>query len=241
MSARWFSYPDAQAAAEACAHHILARLEDALSGRSYATLALSGGLTPRPLFERLAASRFPWHQVHLFWVDERAVAPTDPASYHRMAAECFITPARLPSRNVHRIQGELRPDVAARRYAEEIRQFFGLDPGEMPRFDVIHRGVGPDGHTASLFPGEPLLEDRENIAAAVYAEKLAQWRITLLPGVLLAASHTVFLVTGADKAEIVRAVFQEPYDPKRLPAQIASHHGRSVTWFLDREAARLLD
>lgn len=240
MSARWFSYPDARAAAEACAHHILARLEDALSGRSYATLALSGGATPRPLFEILGASRFPWRQVHVFWVDERAVPPTHPASYYKMAAECFLLPARVPTRNIHRIQGELMPDVAARRYVEEIREFFGLEPGEMPRFDVVHRGVGADGHTASLFPGDPLVEDRENIAAAVYVEKLGQWRITLLPGALLAASHTVFLVTGADKADIVRAIFQQPYDPLRLPAQIASHLGRSVTWFLDQEAARWL-
>lgn len=240
MSARWFSYPDPRAAAEACAHHILARLEDALSGRSYATLALSGGATPRPLFESLAKAAFPWQQVHLFWVDERAVPPTDPASNYKIAAECFILPARIPARNVHRIQGELMPEVAARRYIEDIRQFFGLDPGEMPRFDLIHRGVAPDGHTASLFPGEPLLDDREGIAAAVHVEKLGQWRITLLPGVLLAASHTVFLVTGADKAEIVRAVFHEPYDPKRLPAQMVSLHGRGVCWFLDQAAARLI-
>jgi 6-phosphogluconolactonase len=241
MSARWFSYPDARAAAEACAKHILARLEDALAGRSYATLALSGGATPRPLFESLAQAKFPWPQVHVFWVDERAAPPGDPASNYKTAAECFLLPARLPSRNVHRIQGELMPEVAARRYAEEIRQFFGLEPGEMPHFDVIHRGVGADGHTASLFPGEPLLEDRENIAAAVYVEPLAQWRITLLPGVLLAAKHTVFLVTGEDKAEIVRAVFHEPYNPMRYPAQMVSLHGRGVCWFLDQAAARLLE
>lgn len=241
MSARWFSYPDPRSAAEACAHNILARLEDALSGRAYATLALSGGATPRLLFECLARADFPWRQVHLFWVDERAVPPTHPASHYKMAAECFILPARIPSRNVHRIQGELMPDIAARRYVEDIRAFFGLEPGELPHFDVIHRGVGPDGHTASLFPGDPLLEDREGIAAAVYVEKLAQWRITLLPGVLLAAAHTVFLVTGEEKAEIVRAVFREPYDPVRLPAQMVSHHGRSVCWFMDQAAARLLE
>jgi len=240
MSARWFAYPDARSAAEACAHHILARLEDALSGRSFATLALSGGETPRPLLESLAKARFPWHQVHLFWVDERAVPPTHPASHYKMAAECLIQPARIPARNVHRIQGELMPDVAARRYVEDIREFFGLPASELPRFDVIHRGVGADGRTASLFPGDPLLEDREGIAAAVYIESLAQWRITLLPGVLLAAGHTVFLVTGAEKAEIVRAVFYDPYDPKRLPAQMVSHHGRGVCWFLDEAAAQLL-
>jgi 6-phosphogluconolactonase len=86
-----------------------------------------------------------------------------------------------------------------------------------------------------------LIDDREGIAAAVYVEKFHQWRVTLLPGALLAAKHTVFVVVGDDKAEAVRAVFQEEYDPKKYPAQIASHHGRGVTWFLDEPAARLMD
>jgi 6-phosphogluconolactonase len=101
--------------------------------------------------------------------------------------------------------------------------------------------MGPDAHTASLFPGDPLIDDREGIAAATFAEKLNQWRVTLLPGALLAANHTVFLVAGADKEEAVRAVFEDEYDPKKYPAQIASHHGRGVTWFLDEAAAGLLE
>lgn len=237
---RWFAYPDPKSAAEACAHHIISRLEEALAGRAYATLGVSGGTTPKPLFENLAAAKFPWDQVHVFWVDERVVPPSDPQSNYRLVAESFLLPARIPHRNIHRIPTELMPDVGARRYADEIRTFFGLQEGEMPPFDVIHRGVGADAHTASLFPGEAIIEDREGIAAAVYVEKLAQWRITLLPGVLLAARHTVFLVTGADKAEAVRAIFHEPYDPKRYPAQMVAHHGRGVAWFLDEAAARLM-
>jgi 6-phosphogluconolactonase len=116
-----------------------------------------------------------------------------------------------------------------------------LEDGEMPHFDVVHLGMGPDAHTASLFPGSPLIEDREHIAAAVFAPKLPNWRVTLLPGALLAAKHTVFLVAGEDKAEAVRAVFKDEYDPKKYPAQIASHHGRGVVWFLDAPAARLMD
>src|SRR5271157_3294979 len=109
------------------------------------------------------------------------------------------------------------------------------------RFDAVHRGMGPDAHSASLFPGDPLIGDRENIAAATFVEKFHQWRVTLLPGALLAASHTVFLVAGADKKEAVRAVFQDEYDPAKYPAQIASHHGRAVTWFLDSAAAELVE
>ena len=109
------------------------------------------------------------------------------------------------------------PETAAKRYIEEIREFFGLEPGEMPHFDVVHRGMGADAHSASLFPGDPLIEDREHIAAAVFSKAHNQWRVTLLPGVLLAAKHTVFLVTGQDKAEAVRAVFKEDYDPQEVP------------------------
>jgi 6-phosphogluconolactonase len=137
--------------------------------------------------------------------------------------------------------GELPPAVAAKRYTDDIREFFGLEAGEMPRFDVLHRGMGPDAHTASLVPGEPLIDDREGIAAAVYVEKFHQWRVTLLPGVLLAAKHTVVVVAGDDKAEAVRAVFQEEYDPKKYPAQLATHQGKGVTWFLDEAAARLME
>ena len=241
MGVRWHAYPDARSAAEACGHHVLARLEEALAGCEYATLTVSGGTTPKSMFEVLAAARFNWNKVHLFWVDERAVPPTDPNSNYKMAAESFLIPAKFPHRNIHRIHGEFMPDVAARCYATEIREFFGLEEGEMPHFDVIHRGIGTDAHTASLFPGEPWIDDREGIAAAVYIEKLAQWRITLLPGVLLAARHTVLLVTGTDKAQTVRAIFNEPYDPKRYPAQMVSHHGRGAAWFLDQAAASLME
>ena len=234
-------YQTPEEAAQTCAQHILALLDEALSGERDATFAVSGGSTPKLLFDRLSAVRFAWDRVHLFWVDERAVPPTDPQSNYRLAEEHLITPAHIPRRNVHRIHAELRPDVAAQRYVEEIREFFGSDGGELPSFDVMQRGMGADAHTASLFPGEPLIDDREGIAAAVYVEKLSQWRITLLPGVLLAARHTAMLVCGADKAEAVRDVFSGEYDPKRYPAQIVSHHGRRVHWFMDQAAARLLD
>jgi len=127
------------------------------------------------------------------------------------------------------------------RYTSEIGDFFGLEPGEFPHFDIVHRGMGPDAHTASLFPGDPLIDDRDNIAGCTYVEKFKQWRVTLLSGTLLAAKHTVFLVAGADKKEAVRAVFQEEYDPKKYPAQIGTHHGRGVTWFLDQAAAELVE
>jgi 6-phosphogluconolactonase len=237
----WHAYPDPKAAAEACGGFIIARLEEALADKEYATLAISGGSTPKPMFEWLAASRFPWRQVHLFWVDERAVPPTGSQSNYKLAAETFLNPAQVPRRNIHRVEAELMPEAAARQYAAEVRDFFGLEPGEMPHFDVIHRGIGPDAHTASLFPGEPMIEDHEGIAAVVHVEKLGSWRITLLPGVLEAAHYTAMLVAGADKAEPLRAIFGEPYQPKRYPGQLGTTNDRSITWFLDRAAARLIE
>ncbi len=241
MSIHSYKYADPAATAQACARHILATLETALAGEGEATIAVSGGTTPRLMFEEMARHRFDWSRVHLFWVDERSVPPTDPQSNYLMAETAFIVPAHFPRRNVHRIQGELQPDVAAARYSEEIRDVFGLGPGELPHFDIIHRGIGADRHTASLFPGEPLIEDRDNLTAAVYVEKLKSWRVTLLPGVLLNARHTVMLAAGADKAEAVRDVFSAPYDAMKYPAQLSSHGGRSVTWFLDEPAAALMD
>ena len=240
MSLHWYSFSDAKAAAEHAARHILSLLETALAGQDRATLAVSGGSTPKLMFEEMVKSGFGWERVHLFWVDERAAPPTDPNSNYKLANEFLIGPARIPPRNVHRIEGELVPERAAEHYTFAIQKFFGLEEGELPHFDVIQQGMGPEGHTASLFPDEPLIDDREGIAAAVCTPKPPPWRVTLLPGVLLAAHHTVFLVSGEDKAPAVKSVLQDDYNPKLLPAQVVSHHGRSVTWFLDDSASRLL-
>lgn len=244
MASRQFRYPDAALAAEACGRHILDLLDAAIAGTRPATLAVSGGSSPRPMFEIFARTRFPWDRVQLFWVDERAVPPTDPQSNFKLADDIWLTRAHFPQRNIHRIETELPPEIAARRYADEIRRCLELDDHAMPRFDVIHRGMGPDGHTASLFPGEPLLEDRGVIAAALWVEKLKMWRVTLLPGVLMAARHTAMLVTGADKAEALRATLYGDYDPKLYPAQLATRNATrsegSATWFLDEAAAARL-
>ena len=232
--------PDATAAAAACARYIADRLEEALSRAESATFAVSGGSTPKLLFDDLAVAALPWDRVHIFWVDERCVAPTDDQSNYKLANQHLIRPANIPEGNVHRIYGELSPAQAATRYAADITGFFGLEPDALPQFDVVHLGLGPDAHTASLFPGGPLIEDRKSIAGPAYVEKFQQWRVTLLPGVLVAARHIVFLAPGEDKAEAVRNVFEAEYDPPKYPAQLASRQGRGVTWFLDDAAAHLL-
>jgi 6-phosphogluconolactonase len=237
MSVQWFTRPDPRAAAAACARHISALLEQALAGQEHATLAVSGGSTPKLLFQSMVASGFRWPRVHLFFVDERCVPPNDPESNYHLANENLIAPAHIPPDQVHRIHAEIRPENAAQQYVDDIRNFFGLEEGELPHFDVVQCGMGPDAHTASLFPGEAAIQDREHIAGAVYVEKFGKWRVTLLPAALLAAKNTVFLVTGADKAPGVGNVFHQEFDPKHYPAQLISRQGKRVTWFLDQAAA----
>jgi 6-phosphogluconolactonase len=227
MSIHAFLYEDARETAGQCSARILELLRATLSAGPRATLAISGGTTPGLMFAELAKARFDW--------------PSDPQSNYKLAKDSFLDPARFPARNVHRIQAELAPELAARLYAEEISQFFSLASGQLPPFDILHRGMGPDAHTASLFPGEPAIDDLKNLTAAVYVEKFHQWRITLLPGVLQAAKQTIMLVAGADKAEPLRSVLHSAYDPKKYPAQIATQDGYNVMWFLDRAAASRLD
>jgi 6-phosphogluconolactonase len=240
VNAKRQSFPDPKVAAQACAEHVATLLDAALSAESLASLAVSGGTTPRLMFEALVPLGLKWSAIHLFWVDERPVPPDHAQSNYRLAEESLILPAHVPSANVHRIHSELPPAEAARRYVADIRSFFGMEEGEHPRFDVVQRGMGADAHTASLFPGEPLIADREQIAGAVVVEKLGQTRITLMPGTLLAAKHTVCLVTGSDKSEAVRSVFEEAYNPVKYPAQLGMAEGQSITWFLDTAAAALL-
>jgi len=227
-------FADAPAAARGCAARILELLAAALRERPEATLAVSGGTSPKVMFEIFAGSSFSWEKVHLFFVDERVVPPTDPQSNFKLANDSWLARRPFPSPHVHRVQTELGAEEAARDYQAEIRRHFKVQEGEMPRFDVIHRGMGPDTHTASLFPGEPSIRDHTGVAAAVWVEKMHQWRVTLLPGVLEAALHTVMLATGPDKAPALEAVLQGSYDPIHHPSQIARE---TAEWFVDGAAA----
>jgi 6-phosphogluconolactonase len=227
----------AEAAANACAAAILEDLRDVLLTAPLASFAISGGSTPKLMFGTLARTPFDWTRVHVFWVDERCVPPSDPASNYKLAVESLIEPARIPEVNVHRIQGELPPAEGAAQYEKEIRSFFRINNGSLPVFDLIHRGMGPDAHTASLFPGEPLINDRAGIAASVWVEKMHMHRVTLLPGVLLNARRTVILAAGGDKAEALFNVLRGPDDPMQYPCQIATRGAINAEWFIDRAAA----
>jgi 6-phosphogluconolactonase len=166
------------------------------------------------------------------------VPPDDNQSNYKLANETLLGPAKVSASNVHRIQGELDPKEAARRYVVQISEFFGST--ELPEFDLIHRGMGPDAHTASLFPGDPLIDDRTGIAASVWVEKMKSHRVTLLPGVLLKAHQTVLQVAGADKAEALFNVLRGPEDPKQYPCQLGTRGSDRAVWFLDKAATAKL-
>lgn len=233
MSTEIFRYPTAKEAAEACGDRILALCGEARRVRGVAMLAVSGGSTPRLMFQSMARRQFDWNGVQLFWVDERMVPPEDSQSNYRMTRESLLDSIRIPASNVHRIAGESAPADAAAAYVAEIRRVFGLSGDELPVFDVVQRGMGPDMHTASLFPGEPLIENRTDIAGAVWVEKMKQHRVTLLRGVLERARQTLCLVSGEDKAAALRSVLREPPDPMRRPSQIES---AAMAWYVDEAA-----
>jgi 6-phosphogluconolactonase len=227
-------HPDPQSAAAACGAYILERLAEALNARGTASLAISGGSTPKLMFDAMARASFDWSNVHLFWVDERPVPPDNEQSNFRLANEHLIMPAGIL--NVHRILAELPPDHAASRYVHELRDHFRMEDGSMPVFDVIHLGIGADAHTASLFPGEPLIEDPAGIAAAVYVHAVRQWRITLLPGVLHSARHVVVLAAGADKRTALDHILSAPYSPVEYPAQLVMRRTSPPVFYVDEAA-----
>jgi 6-phosphogluconolactonase len=231
---------NAEQAAGNCAVWILGEVESALKSSNGATLAISGGSTPKLMFDAMSALPFDWSRVHLFWVDERCVPPDDPQSNYKLAKEHLIDGSNIPAGNIHRIRGEQPPEEAADEYTEEIRTVFRSARGSLPSFDVIHRGIGDDAHTASLFPGEPLIGDRTGIASHVYVEKLHMDRVTLLPGVLIRAKKTVLLAAGADKAEPIANVLRGPEDPFKFPCQIAIRGADNAFWFIDESAAARL-
>lgn len=223
-------------ACAACALHLARVLREALATGPVASLAVSGGKTPAEMFDSLAAAELDFDRVHIFWVDERAVPPDDGQSNYGMALRHLIRPAEVPESNIHRIAGEISPHEAARRYEYEVRAFFGCGLDAMPRFDAIQLGVGGDGHTASLFPGDPFIENREGIAAATYSTPAMQWRVTLLPGVILAARNIAVLACGESKAEVLERVWTGAYDPMVCPAQILRGEPLPVEWFVDAAA-----
>lgn len=207
-------------------------------------VALSGGATPRRFLETLAASpyreRFPWNRVHFFQTDERWVPPDDPRSNQRMLRESLVAAGPVPEGNFHPVDLSLPdPAASARRYEEHLRRFFPKSPGGFPRFDAVFLGIGSDGHTASLFPGSPVLEERKAWVAHAEGGAPSLGRVTLTLPVLNNAFRVIFLASGEEKAEILRVVLQGEGTGSLPAARVSPRQGR-VTWLVDSTAASAL-
>jgi 6-phosphogluconolactonase len=242
----YYVEPDAAALARRAAQYFVEQAEQAVAAHGRARIAISGGSTPRAAFEALAEygepwrERMPWEKLDLYWVDERCVPPDHPASNYCMTREALLDHVPLKPEQVHRIQGELKPEEAAARYEAELRNSFGLEGAEMPRFDLVALGMGPDGHTASLFPHSRALHETRRLVTANCVEDRNPWRITLTWPVINHASHVFFLVGGAEKALILNQVFEGPNVPERLPSQLIVPADDILTLLLDQAAATLL-
>jgi 6-phosphogluconolactonase len=218
------------------------------------TVALSGGSTPKAMFSLLARSPFvetiPWSSIHFFWGDERFVPHDHPDSNYRMTYETLLSRVPVPQANIFRVPTEL-PDanLAAKQYADMLVNFFlkTIDPGttaplsNVPRFDLVFLGMGPDGHTASLFPHTAALQNDTDIAVANYVEKFSAYRITLTARTLNNARNITFLVAGQDKAETLQKVLEGERDPETYPSQLIHPTKGTLLWLVDEAAASLLN
>jgi 6-phosphogluconolactonase len=231
---------------QAAASEFFLRAIDAVNTTGRFTVALSGGSTPRGLYRLLATDpawrdQLPWQNMHFFWGDERHVPPEHADSNFRMANEALLSVAPVPAANVHRMHGEAANAAdAAREYEDELHEAFGLKAGEVPRFDLILLGLGPEGHTASLFPGTHALTENQRLVVSNWVGKLFADRITLTPPVLNNAACVMFIVSGPDKATALKGILEGPYEPDQLPAQLVNPTNGRLVWLLDRAAAQEL-
>src|SRR5208337_1150965 len=230
-------YADLSTLIAGAADFIAASAAEAIAARGSFNVALSGGNTPRPVYQRLASAAIDWTRVHVFFGDERCVPPRDARSNYHMARAALLDHVAIPAENVHRMRGEDPPEAAAEAYAVELRNALG-DGG---RLDLVLLGLGHDGHTASLFPGLAAVTETRRTVMEAYVEFVGMWRLTLTPPTINAARRVVFLVDGGDKAEVLHRVLQGPRQPVVLPAQAIRPSERPALWLLDAAAAAKLD
>jgi 6-phosphogluconolactonase len=235
---------DAQAVVAHAAEEVAHIAGEAICTHGQFTLSLSGGSTPAAMYE-LLATRFKlsidWKEVQFFFGDERCVPPDNKSSNYAMASRTMLAPLGIKPEHVHRIKGELKPDDAARTYEEELRKFFSLAAGALPRFDLVLLGLGANAHTASLFPGDRAIHEKQKMVVAVEVDDPTQrHRVTLTAPVINHAARVMFVVHGADKAPAVQQILEGPRDLDRYPAQVVAPEDGELVWVLDKQAASRL-
>jgi 6-phosphogluconolactonase len=236
-------FPDGGQLSVAAAEYIVRVAQESIAAHGRFTLALSGGSTPRKLYAMLAdepyRGQIDWALVEIFWSDERCVPADDAESNYHLAQEVMLSKLPIAASQIHRVPAD-EPDreAASLAYTKEMQRVFGTDG--IPQFDLIQLGMGPEGHTASLFPHQASLTEQQRLIMSVTVPKPPPPRLTFTPPLLNAAIHILFLVTGPDKSEAVQAVLEGPKQPEEYPAQIVQPSDGEVTWMLDKAAAALL-
>jgi 6-phosphogluconolactonase len=240
-------YPTPEALAEAVARHVAECAKAAISDNGRFSIALSGGSTPKAAYNRLSAGNWglaaaDWRLTHILWGDERCVPPDDPLSNYRMAKEALLDRVPIPPQNIHRIRGEDEPEQAAAEYERELRLLCHPErsEGARSRLDLVLLGLGEDGHTASLFPGQASVHETERWVLAVPAPDGKLWRVTLTPVTLNAARNICFIVSGGSKAARLQQVIEGPFTPDLLPAQAIHPEQGRLTWMIDAAAGARL-
>jgi 6-phosphogluconolactonase len=235
-------FPDPAALADAAAQQIVARAHAAVTAHERFTIALSGGSTPRAVFERLAGSvlsdQMPWARTYVFWSDERAVPLDHADSNYRMACEALLSHVPIPKENIKPMLSQVEDlDAAAQHYARVIQ---ATVPGSPPRFDLILLGMGPDGHTASLFPHSPQLAATDTLVVATPVASLKPHvlRITFTAPLINAAAEVLFMAAGADKAATLKRILEGPRQPEDLPSQLVAPVSGTLIWMLDQAIAQ---
>lgn len=238
--------PDGTAIAKRAAQELVQAAAAAVGENSSFSVALAGGSTPKALYgllvnDRALRAQVPWDKIHLFFGDERHVAPDHADSNFRMAMEAMISHSPLKPEQVTRIKGEY-PDAeqAALEYETALREYFKLKGGDYPRFDVVLAGMGNEGHTLSLFPGTKALHADGRIAVRNWIGKLCTDRITLTAPAASNAAQIIFMVTGADKAPALKSVLEGPFEPEQLPAQLLQPQNGRLLWLVDTAAGSML-
>ena len=239
-------WPNAEEMALAAARLFATQVEQAAARRGVARIAISGGSTPQATFRLLAdpdqpfLATVPWDKLQLFWVDERCVPPDHPESNYGVCRELLLTKVPISEANVFRMEGELDPEEAASRYESTLRNVMKLEGAESPAFDLVALGMGPDGHTASLFPNTEALNELGRLVVANHVPQKDTWRITLTWPVINQASEVAFEVEGKGKTDVVAEVLTDPRDPDRLPSQLIRPANGKLLYLLDEDAAAKL-
>lgn len=226
---------------EALASWMCEVIESTLKEQEYFTLVLSGGSTPQLLYKTLVSDTFKdkinWSRIHIFWGDERVVPYADARNNAKMAHQLLLNKVDIPANHVHIMRTDIEPNFSTDAYRKKLHEFFD---NTSTTFDLVLLGMGDDGHTLSLFPGSPIIEDHKHWVNSVYNSDQAMYRITLMPEIVNRAAKIAFMAEGEKKAKMLQQVIQGPYEPSKYPAQIIKPDGGELHWFVDEAAAQEL-